>query len=196
MEENSPCLSQPSVRWLPCGAASVDPCPRGDSAEPQAGCVCRAQLRARLRHKGRFPFQQHRLQQQQPWEKPQSQLVRREHDNQALGTGGHKAALPQTWTHSLRKRCWGIPTQGIHVHQQCLPSPVPCCPQGWAMCIPREVPLPWQPQLHDTALFEASGSAHSGHREEAALPHSESHHSHQVAHKIFSFFFIEITIKN
>lgn len=76
-------------------------------------------------------------------------------------------------------------------------SPVTCF-QGWEMCIPREVLLLWQHQPHNTALCEVSGSAHSGHREEAAqaaLPHSESQHSHQVAHKIFSFFFIEITIK-
>lgn len=77
-------------------------------------------------------------------------------------------------------------------------SPVPCL-QGWEMWIPREALLPWQHQPHDTALCEVSGSAHSGHTEQAAqaaLPCSESQHSHQVAHKIFSFFFIEITIKN
>lgn len=162
----------------------MDLCPHGDSAEPQPGCVCRAQLRAGLTHEGRFPLQQHQPQLWQPWMKP-SPSSEGEHENQALGTGGHRAALLQTRTHSQWKRCWEIHTWG-----STYTSPVPCLQE---MCIPREVPLPWQHQPHDTALCEESGSAHSGHTEEAAqaaLPHSESQHSHQVAHKIFSFFFL------
>lgn len=57
----------------------MDLCPRGDGAEPQPGCACRAQLGAGLTHEGRFPLQQHRLQQQQPWDKAQPQLAQREH---------------------------------------------------------------------------------------------------------------------
>lgn len=56
----------------------MDLCPRGDSAEPQPGCVCRAQLGVGLTHEGRFPLQQHRLQQQQLWDEALSQLAPRE----------------------------------------------------------------------------------------------------------------------
>lgn len=62
MEENSWCLSQ----HLPFGGSQRerlwDLRPHGDSAEPQLGCVCRAQLRAGLTHEGRFPLQQHQPQ--------------------------------------------------------------------------------------------------------------------------------------
>lgn len=57
----------------------MDLCPRGDSAEPQLGCVCRAQLTAGLTHQGRFPLQQQQPQLWQPWDEAQSQLTQREH---------------------------------------------------------------------------------------------------------------------
>lgn len=75
----------PSLWWLPRVAASVDLCPHGDSAEPQLGCVCRAQLRAGLTHEGRFPLQQHQPRLWQPWDGAQSQLTQREHRRARLG---------------------------------------------------------------------------------------------------------------
>lgn len=166
----------------------MDLCPCRDSAEPQPGCVCRAQLRAGLTHQGRFP-----LQLQQPWE-AQTQLTQREcRRARPWGQVGTEQLCPKPGLTASGRGAGGS-TPGGCMHT----SPVSCL-QGWEMCIPRKVLFPWQHQPHSTALSEVSGSAHSGHTEEeaqAALPHSESQHSHQVAHKIFSFFFIEITIKN
>lgn len=54
----------------------MDLCPCGDSAELQPGCMCRAQLRAGLTHKGRFPLQQHRLQCSSHGMKPSASLLR------------------------------------------------------------------------------------------------------------------------
>lgn len=167
----------------------MDLCPHGDSAEPQQGCVCRAQLRAGLTLEGRFPLQQHQPQLWQPWDEAQSQLTQREYRRaRPWGQVGTEQLCPKP----------RLTASGRGAGGSMYTSPVPCL-QGWEMCIPREALLPWQHQPHDTALCEVSGSAHSGHMEEAAqaaLPRSESQHSHQVAHKISSFFFIEITIKN
>lgn len=63
----------------------MDPCPCGDSAELQPGCVCRAQLRPGLTHEGRFPLRQHRLQLRQPWDEAQCQLTQRENREPGLG---------------------------------------------------------------------------------------------------------------
>lgn len=102
-----------------------------------------------------------------------------------------KAALSKNWTHSQWKRCWNqTAPQGIHVHTT-------DTIHGWELGVWREVPLPWQHQLQDTALSEASGSAHvvllhegMGRRQlRVALPSSNSEHFHQVAPNIFFFFF-------
>lgn len=125
----------------------------------------------------------------QPWDEAQCQLTQREHTRaRPWGQVGTEQLCPKP----------GLTASGGGTEGSMYTSPVPCL-QGWEMCIPREVPLPWQHQPHNTALSEVSGSVHSGLTEEAAqvpLLYSESQHSHQVAHRIFSFFFIEITIKN
>lgn len=113
----------------------------------------------------------------------QSQLRGRAQEP-GLGDRWAQSSSAPNLTHSQWKRCWEIHTWG-----SMYTSPVPCLQE---MCIPREVPLPWQHQPHDTALCEESGSAHSGHTEEAAqaaLPHSESQHSHQGPTKYFLSFF-------
>lgn len=168
MEDNSWCLSQ----HLPSGSSHEE------LSSAQAWADTRGQISTPLR---------------QPWDGAQPQLTQRERARaRPWGHVGTEQLCPKPGLTARGRGAGGSTPEG----STCT-SPAPCL-QGWEMCIPREVPLPWQHQPHNTALSEVSGSAHSGlmgEAAQAALPHSESQHSHQAAHKIFSFFFIEITIK-
>lgn len=119
----------------------MDQCPHGDSAEPQQGCVCRAQLRAGLTHEGRFPLQQHQPQLWQPWDEAQSQVTQREHRRaRPWGQVSTEQLCPNPRLTASGRGAGGSTPEGCMYT-----SPVPCL-QGWEMWVPREALLPRQHQ--------------------------------------------------
>lgn len=107
----------------------MDLCPRGDGAEPQPGCACRAQLGAGLTHEGRFPLQQHRLQQQQPWDKAQPQLAHREHTRaRPWGQVGTEPGLTLPW--SSQRASHGMDADVLVPWGERCSHPEPSAPPG------------------------------------------------------------------
>lgn len=175
----------------------MDLCPRGDSAEPQLCVQSSAQDQAETQ--GQILI----LTAPAP-----KAAAMGESPVPARSEGTRQSGLGDRWAQSSSapnldlqpvERCWGIHTLRIHVHQQFLPSLYPaasragkCVSQGKYRFHGSPSSMTQLCLKHLAQLTQGTGKRQLG----AALPPSKSQHSHQVAHKIFSFFFIEITIKN